>query len=292
MSGDATVAVAVGAVVVNYQAASVLPACVASLRANGVSQVVVVDNGDCWGPHDAAGEAALAEAGLEVTWVPAGANVGYGRAVNLGARSCPAGTPLLVCNPDIELRPGAVAAMVADLGSDGGVGVVGPRLLNADGSVYPSARTFPSMIDAAGHGLLGLAWPGNPFSRRYRLLDWDRRDSRVVDWVSGACFLIRRQAFDDVGGFDPRYFMYMEDVDLCWRVGRAGWRVLYQPAAEVVHAQGISAERHPYRMIAAHHKSMWQFARRSTTGWRRGLLPVVAAAVAARSAVACGAKWN
>jgi N-acetylglucosaminyl-diphospho-decaprenol L-rhamnosyltransferase len=88
------------------------------------------------------------------------------------------------------------------------------------------------------------------------------------------------------------YFMYMEDVDLCWRAGRAGWQVLYQPASEVVHAQGISAEKHPYRMIVAHHRSMWQFALRSTAGWRRGLLPVVGVGVAARSALACGAKWN
>jgi N-acetylglucosaminyl-diphospho-decaprenol L-rhamnosyltransferase len=252
----------------------------------------VVDNGDCNGPHDAASVAALSGAGLEVTWVPAGGNLGYGRAANLGARSAPPRATLLVCNPDIVVRPGALAPLVATLAQEPGVGVVGPRLLNTDGSIYPSARVFPSMVDAAGHGLLGLVWPGNPFSRRYRLLDWDRQDRRVVDWVSGACLLVRREAWDDLGGFDPMYFMYMEDVDLCWRAGRAGWRVVYQPASEVVHAQGISAEKHPYRMIVAHHRSLWQFARRSTVGWRRGLLPLVGAGVAGRSVLACGAKWN
>jgi len=171
-------------------------------------------------------------------------------------------------------------------------GIVGPRLLNLDGTTYPSARAFPSLPDALGHGLLGMVWPTNPFSRRYRLLDWDHAERRKVDWVSGACFLIRRRVWDDIGGFDPTYFMYMEDVDLCWRAGRAGWQVLYQPAGEVTHAQGVSAETHPYRMIRAHHRSLWQFARRSTEGWGRALLPVVGLGVALRSGAACVAKWR
>ena len=80
--------------------------------------------------------------------------------------------------------------------------------------------------------------------------------------------------------------MYMEDVDLCWRLGRAGWAVGYEPHAEVVHVQGVSADRHPYRMLAAHHRSMWQFARRTTTGSRRAALPVVAVGLTARLGVA------
>lgn len=281
----------VSAIVVNYQAASVLAGCVASLWAEGVGEVVVVDNGDHRGPHDAAAAAALDRAGLTVTWVAAGGNVGYGRAVNLGARSC-RGDAWLVCNPDIVLHDGALARLTEALDGDARAGIVGPQLLNPDGTLYPSARAFPSMVDAAGHGLLGMVWPRNPFSRRYRLLDWDHAEQRVVDWVSGACFLIRREAWEDTAGFDPGFFMYMEDVDLCWRAARAAWRVVYQPGARVTHAQGVSAETHPYRMIRAHHRSLWLFARRSTDGWARVLLPVVAVAVALRSAVACAAKWR
>ena len=279
----------VSAIVVNYQSASVLARCVASLLAEGAIRVIVVDNGDNAGPVDEAAAAAVRDGGLAVTWISAGANLGYGQAVNLGARSCP-GDDLLVCNPDIELRSGALGRLVSALDCRPTTGIVGPRLLNTDESLYPSARTFPSAIDAAGHGLLGMVWPGNPFSRRYRLLDWDHADRREVDWVSGACFLVRRRAWEDVGGFDPAYFMYMEDVDLCWRAGRAGWRVAYEPQAVVVHAQGISAETRPYRMILAHHRSMLTFARKTTTGWRRGLLPVVVAGVALRSVGACGVK--
>jgi N-acetylglucosaminyl-diphospho-decaprenol L-rhamnosyltransferase len=139
-----------------------------------------------------------------------------------------------------------------------------------------------------GHGLLGMVSPNNRFTRRYRLLDWDHSDAARVDWVSGACFLVRREAWDDVSGFDPSYFMYMEDVDLCWRLGQAGWRVGYEPAAEVMHVQGVSADRHPYRMLAAHHWSMWRFAWRTTSGVRRVALPVVAVGLAGRFVAAAG----
>ena len=100
--------------------------------------------------------------------------------------------------------------------------VVGPRIDNPDGSLYPSARRFPKMADAAGHAFLGMVWRGNPFTRRYRMLDWDHAQAGPVDWVGGACMLVRRTAFEQVGGFDPAYFMYVEDVDLCWRLRPGG----------------------------------------------------------------------
>jgi N-acetylglucosaminyl-diphospho-decaprenol L-rhamnosyltransferase len=137
-----------------------------------------------------------------------------------------------------------------------------------------------------GHGLLGKIARDNPFTRRYRLLDWDHGKPAEVDWVSGACFLIRREAWKVIGGFDPSYFMYMEDVDLCWRLRQHGWRVGYDPAACVIHFQGVSAGQHPYRMLMAHHQSMWRFARRTTRGAKRSALPVVAVGLAGRLVVA------
>jgi N-acetylglucosaminyl-diphospho-decaprenol L-rhamnosyltransferase len=273
---------AVAAVVVNYNSRRHLEVCLTSLRADGVARLVVVDNGSSDGSEAVAG---AGSAGL--VWVPAGCNLGYGRAANLGAAQPAAASAryLLVCNPDLDVRPGAVAALVAALDRDPSLGVVGPRLCNPDGTLYPSARTFPDLLDAMGHGLLGMVAPRNRFTRRYRLLDWDHSGPAKVDWVSGACFLVRREAWDGVGGFDPAYFMYMEDVDLCWRIGRAGWGVGYQPEAEVVHTQGVSADLHPYRMLAAHHRSMWLFARRTTSGWRRLALPVVMIGLGARFVV-------
>lgn len=285
MSGSSGVGRVVAAIVVSFNAAAELRTCLATLAAEGVGTVVVVDNGST----DASRQVADAAG---ATWVDAGSNLGYGRAANLGAaRPETAGADcLLICNPDIELRPGSVPALAGALDADPGLGAVGPRLSNTDGSLYPSARTFPDLVDAMGHGLLGMVAPENRFTRRYRLLDWDHRAAAAVDWVSGACFMVRRRAWDEVGGFDPSFFMYMEDVDLCWRLGRAGWAVGYAPDAEVVHVQGVSADQAPYRMLAAHHRSMWRFAQRTTTGSRRLVLPLVAVGLAARLAVAAARR--
>jgi N-acetylglucosaminyl-diphospho-decaprenol L-rhamnosyltransferase len=105
-----------------------------------------------------------------------------------------------------------------------------------------------------------------------------------VDWVTGACFLVRRVAFDSVGGFDERYFMYVEEVDLCWRLARAGWRTGYESSARVLHLAGVSTATVPYQMIAAHHLSLWRFARETACGWERLLLPFVAVGIGARFA--------
>ena len=118
--------------------------------------------------------------------------------------------------------------------------VAGPMLLETDGSVYPSGRTFPDLGEALGHGFVGLFWRDNPWTRRYRLVGDEQHRARNADWVSGASFLVRRDAFEAVGGFDEAYFMYVEDVDLCWRLHRAGWAVLYEPSSRVVHEQGRS----------------------------------------------------
>lgn len=271
---------AVAAVVVNYNAGPHLAACLASLLRAGVAERIVVDNASTDGSYDLA-----RVADPQVEWVDSGANLGYGRAANLGAGKTDR-PYLLVCNPDITVDERAVDALVERLETDGSLGFVGPRILNPDGSVYPSARTFPDLVDALGHGVLGLLAPRNRFTARYRMLDWDHERAAHVDWVSGACVLARRAAWDDVGGFDPAYFMYLEDVDLCWRASRAGWAAGYEPAATVTHVQGVSADRHPYRMLAAHHRSLWRFARGNSAGWRRLALPVVGAGLVGRLGVA------
>ncbi|MGH9077258.1 MAG: glycosyltransferase family 2 protein [Acidimicrobiales bacterium] len=279
----------VAAVVVNFNSEVHLRGCLDSLRANGVARIVVVDNAST----DASPTGDAPGGGLDGSeWVAAGANLGYGRAANLGAATVP-GADLLVCNPDLVVSAGAVDALRARLDAEPAWGVVGPRLDNPDSSLYPSARAFPGLVDALGHGLLGSVAPANRFTRRYRMLDWDHDTPQPVDWVSGACFLARREAWDEVGGFDPAYFMYMEDVDLCWRLGQAGWRVGYEPAAVVAHHQGASTAQHPYRMLAAHHASMWRFAGRHTTGARRACLPLVGAALALRlGALSARHAWS
>ena len=274
----------VDAVVVNYNARDELLACVRSLRADGVADVVVVDNGSA----DGSGSA-LTAADPVARLVETGANLGYGGGANRGLAQGHREL-VLVCNADVVVHPGTMATMMAALDADPRLALVGPRLINPDETLYPSARTFPSLVDAIGHGFLGLVAPRNRFSRSYKMLDWDHRGRRGVDWVSGSCFLARRRALEDVGGFDVSYFMYLEDVDLCWRLRRAGWGVAYEPSACVLHVQGVSTDLHPYRMIVEHHRSLLRFAWRTTSGWRRFLLPVVAVGLALRASAAAAQR--
>lgn len=268
----------------NYNARDHLLACVRSLRDDGAGEVVVIDNASSDGSV-----AALRAADPEVAVVEAGVNLGFGAAANRGV-ALTVGELVAIMNPDVVVEPGTLKALAERLSGSPGLGAVGPRIENPDGSWYPSARSFPSLVDAAGHAFLHYVAPRNRFSRRYKLLDWDHDTGRLVDWVSGTFMMVRRDAFEAVGGFDERYFMYVEDVDLCWRLRRAGWGVAYEPAGRVTHAIGASSELAPYRMIVAHHRSLLRFAARTTTGPRRLLLPVVAAGLALRAGLACAQR--
>jgi N-acetylglucosaminyl-diphospho-decaprenol L-rhamnosyltransferase len=282
MTGPLTV----GAVVVNYNAGDHLVRCVAALRAESIEQIAVVDNGS----HDGSVDV-MKRSDPEVLVVDTGDNLGYGRAANRGtALLVPMPDAVLVSNPDVVVHPGTVKALVAALEDDPSLGIVGPRIENPDGTVYPSARTFPVLADAVGHAFLGTVAPRNRWTRRYRMLDWDHSTAQSVDWISGACFLVRTRTWQEVGGFDDTFFMYMEDVDLCWRARARGWGVAYEPSGRVTHVQGVSADRHPYRMIVAHHRSMFHFAARTTTGRTRWLLPLMAAGRAVRTVLACAER--
>ena len=270
------------AVVVNYESGPDLARCVADLAACGLAEVVVVDNGSSDGSVD------LARRGTpSIEVVVPGENLGYGAAVNRGVAAS-ASQLVLVCNSDLQVPAEVVETLAAAADADPECALVGPLIRDPDGGRYPSARQFPSMIDAAGHALFGIFAPNNRFTRSYQRTELDTADDsvQIVDWVSGACFLVKREAFEEVGGFDESYFMYFEDVDLCWRLGRAGRRVAYAPSAEVTHLQGRSTDRHPYRMILEHHRSLLRFASRSSEGWRRALLPLVAVGVAVRCGLA------
>ena len=270
------------AVVVNYEAGDALTDCVRSLRADDSAgappEIVVVDNGSRDGSV-----VRLQREFPDVVVVDPHANVGYAAAANRGTARTSA--PIVaVCNADITVTPGAGAAMLSVF-ADQTVGAAGPCLRNLDGSVYPSARRDPGLVDATGHAVFGLVWPANPFTRRYRELDADPTVARDVDWASGAALWLRRTAVDEIGGWDEGLFMYLEDVDVGWRLRRAGWRVRYEPAAEVTHIQGLSTNQHRSRMIVEHHRSTYRFASKRWRGRQRLLLFPVAAVLAVRAAV-------
>jgi N-acetylglucosaminyl-diphospho-decaprenol L-rhamnosyltransferase len=280
----------IGAVVVDHDTGPLLERCVRSLLDDGAAPVVVVQNG-ARGSVDAALRDLLgARPGAPVHVVRPGRNLGFGSGVNRGLAALAAGsTPpewVLVCNADLVVHPGAPAALRGALESHPAWAVVGPRIFTEAGQVYPSVRNFPSFTDAAGHALLAPFKPENPFTRRYNPGTPEGDVVTRAGWVSGSCFLARRSALEELGGFDEAYFMYAEDMDLCWRAHDAGWGVGFAGTAEVTHVQGVSTARYPYRMMVAHHRSALRFTVRTTKGWRRAALPLAAVVLAARMAIA------
>jgi N-acetylglucosaminyl-diphospho-decaprenol L-rhamnosyltransferase len=271
----------VAAVVVNYNAGAYLLDCVRSLRAADVTEVVVADNASTDGSLEA-----LRHADPDVIVVETGGNLGYGANVNRGAAAVSADVRvLLICNSDVTVDAGAIKALADALDADPELGIVGPRIDNVDGTLYPSARVVPRPVDAVGHAFIGLAMPNNRFTRRYRMLDWDHATARRVDWVSGACFAIRRELFERLHGFNEDYFMYLEDIDLCHRAGIAGAGVGYDPGAHVVHVGGVSTKQLPYRMLAEHHRSVLRWWWTSHRWPMRGLVPFVAFGLGVRFVV-------
>lgn len=280
----------IGAIVVDHDAGPLLEGCVRSLLENGASPIVVVENGAVGSAAGALEDPPVGPNAASVQLVRPGRNVGFGAGVNRGlAALAGASVPpewILVCNPDLVVHPGALTALRQALETERAWALVGPRIFTETGEVYPSVRNFPSFSDAAGHALLGLFNPENPYTRRYNPGTPEGEVVTGAGWVSGSCFLARRSALEELGGFDEAYFMYNEDMDLCWRAHHAGWGVGFAGTAEVTHVQGVSTARHPYRMMAAHHRSALRFTVRTTTGWRRAALPLAALVLGARMAMA------
>ena len=193
----------------------------------------------------------------------AGADVEFPAANEYGLSRAPSGEGsldsrdsewIVVVNPDVVFLPGAIDKLIAAAAAWPRGGAFGPLVRDRAGTVYPSARKFPRLVSGVGHALLGGVWPNNPFSRAYRE-NADTTRAHVVDWLSGSCLLLRREAFDAVGGFDESYFMFFEDTTLGEQLASAGWQSVFIPDAEVVHDQGASWRNKPENMIRAHHRS-------------------------------------
>ncbi|WP_424189426.1 glycosyltransferase family 2 protein [Actinokineospora sp. G85] len=217
-------------------------------------RVVLADNGSTDGAPEAA-----AAAHEHVELVRTGGNLGYGGGANRGIAALgPEFGWVVVANPDLEWGPGSLDELLAAAGRWPRGGAFGPLITERDGAVYPSAREVPSLGKGIGHGVLGKVWPSNPWTTAYKQSSTDVSE-RVAGWLSGSCQLFRREAFDSVGGFDERYFMYFEDVDLGERLGDAGWQNVYVPTAVVMHIQGVSTAKASTAMLAAHHDSAYRY---------------------------------
>jgi N-acetylglucosaminyl-diphospho-decaprenol L-rhamnosyltransferase len=211
-----------------------------------------------------------------------GGNLGYGRAANIGVADALTDW-VVVANPDVAWTPGSLDTLIAAAQRWPSGGALGPAILTPDGSLYPSARQLPSLGRGIGHALLGWWWPTNPWTRAYRTEGGDPVEG-PTGWLSGSCLLLRTSAFRQVGGFDPGYFMYFEDLDLCERLGRAGWRSVYVPSAVVSHIGAHSTERHRIAMVREHHRSAYRYLSRKYAGpWWLPLRLMLRAGLAVRS---------
>ncbi|HEY8828589.1 MAG TPA: glycosyltransferase family 2 protein [Jatrophihabitantaceae bacterium] len=222
--------------------------------------VVLADNGSTDGSLNGMAD----RVGVRV--IETGGNVGYGRAANVGVRQTSAEF-VVVANPDIEWEPGSLDQLLAAARRWPKGASFGPLIQTPEGAVYPSARALPSLGRGIGHALCGWWWPSNPWTAAYRV-EKTAPVERTAGWLSGSCLLLRRDAFDEVGGFDPGYFMYFEDLDLGDRLGAAGWQNVYVPSAVVCHTGGHATSRDAARMTAEHHRSAWRYLSRRYAGWR------------------------
>lgn len=244
--------------------------------------VVMADNGST----DGAPEEAVARH-PNTTLLRTGGNIGYGSAVNRAVASLHPDDGdqefLIVANPDVQWGPRSIDIMLEAAARWPRAGAIGPLIRDPDGSVYPSARHLPSLVRGGMHAVVGPFWRSNPWTAAYRQ-DREEPSERPVGWLSGSCLLLRRAAFSQIGGFDERYFMYMEDVDLGDRLGRAGWLNVYVPSAEVLHHKGHSTGRDPARNLAAHHRSTYTFlSDRYPRWWQAPLRGAFKSALAVRA---------
>jgi N-acetylglucosaminyl-diphospho-decaprenol L-rhamnosyltransferase len=254
----------VGVVTVSYGSEDVLEGFLDSVPATSVEPpyVVVADNLASVGSRvESLSIAASAH------YAPMAANLGYGGAMNAGVQLLPDDIRwVLISNPDVVLTPGAIDALVAAGDEDPTIGSVGPAILTSEGEVYPSARAVPSLRTGIGHALFVNLWIDNPWTRAYRNDTVTTPVRRDAGWLSGACLLVRRSAFEQLGGFDPAYFMYFEDVDLGYRLGKHGYRNVYEPRAVVTHSGAHATTTESDRMITAHHDSARRFLTRKYAG--------------------------
>ena len=271
-------------VICTYQSEQEVADAIGSCLQQGLApeQVTVVDN------HSADGTVALVRGrfpGVVLLELPR--NLGFAAAVNRAAERA-GGELLLLLNPDARLLPGALEAMSVALLADPRRAAISPRIVRPDGSLDRACRrTFPNP-EIALYRLLGLSrlWPGSARIGAYNLTNVSLDRPMAVDSGSGACLLVRRTVWDEVGGLDEGYFMYGEDLELCWQMARLGLQVWYEPKAHVLHLKGRSSEKVALTMLVHFHRSMWRFYslhyRNGPEGW---LAPLVWLGISTRLGV-------
>jgi GT2 family glycosyltransferase len=240
---------------VNYNSGPLLARCIRALRQSVRTdslEIIVVDNGS----QDGSAQTLPEDARPDHT-IFAGKNLGFAGANNLGAKNA-RGRYLLLINTDCFLREGDAQTLAEILDADPSVGIAGPMLRNPDNTLQPSCHNFPTpLVFLLEQSLLWKLVRHWPFGSRKLLIASDHAYRRDVDWLVGACLMVRAETFRALGGFDEAFFFYWEEADLCMRVQEAGKRVLYAPEAQAVHIGGASTPQG--RMLEWFFRGLYRF---------------------------------
>jgi len=246
-------------VIVNYKVPRLLRECLLSLRASrfdGTMEIIVVDNNSGDDSH------AMVESEFpEVIWIGLKSNIGFGKACNVGARRAQ-GEYVLLVNPDTVVREDTLSTCISFMREHPRIGALGPKILNPDGTLQVSCRRgFPTPM-VAFYRMVGLSklFPRSQRFGRYNLTFMDPDTPSTVDAVSGSFMVLPRSVYTEIGGFDERFFMYGEDLDLCRRVQEHGYEVWYYPKTQIVHFKGKSSSKRPVRSRASFYEAMIIFS--------------------------------
>lgn len=248
----------VSVVIVSYNSRAVLDPCLQSLKKQNVfddTEVIVVDNASSDGSPTM-----VRERHPWVKLIAGRKNVGFSRGVNIGIREA-RGEYFLILNPDTVVRPDSIERLLEFMKRTPSAGIVGPKLVYNDGTLQYSCRRFYTWkVLVLRRTILGKILKNSAAVADHMMLDFDHESTREVDWILGACLLVRRRAVESVGLLDERFFLYFEDVDWCYRMRQKGWKVFYHPEAVVTHSYARkSAQSVINRSVIAHLASLIRY---------------------------------
>jgi GT2 family glycosyltransferase len=272
-------------VIVSYNCRQPLQTCLLTLTSGGDPlTILVVDNASTDGTAEM-----LTCDFPTVRLIQNAKNHGFAAACNQGIRACVSDFILLL-NPDTMLRPATLLKLTDTMRAQPNIGACGPRVLNTDGSLQPSCRRFPTLramvYDELG---LGRLFPHSRRLAKYRMHGWEHDETCDVDQLMGSCLLLRRMALEHVGLLDERFFLYFEEVDLCQRLQKTGWRVVFVADATVTHLGGESSKTDPRNSLGHRYSSLFAFYRKHYPKWQLPILRLFVQ-IAAFARVLCGQR--
>jgi N-acetylglucosaminyl-diphospho-decaprenol L-rhamnosyltransferase len=248
--GQPDPAIDLSVVIVSYNTSDLLSNCLSSIEAwleanSHSSEIIVIDNASTDGTSSM-----IRRRFPDIVLIENRKNAGFAAANNQGMRAA-RGRYIVLLNPDTTVIGDAFGQLASYLDTHPDVGLAGPRLIYPDGSVQPSRRRFPTRLTGYLEStILQEYWPDNRVVRRYYLTDRPDNRTQQVDWLVGACLMVRREAIESAGMLDERYFMYSEEVEWSYRLARCGWKIVYLPRATVVHHEGASSSQNvPQRQV-------------------------------------------